>query len=155
MAANRKNPAAGPLQKQPGTVRGRPFEKGKSGNPAGKRPGTKARATLAAEQLLDGEAEAITRKAIDLALAGDTTALRLVLDRIVAPRKDRPVRFALPPMKTADDAASAMAAVAAAVAAGDLTPTEAASLANVVETFRRTLETTDLARRVAELESRS
>lgn len=124
------------------------------GNP-GRRPGSRNKATLTVEQLLDGEAEAITRKAIELAKAGDTTALRLVLDRIVAPRKDRPVRFALPPMKTVDDAASAMAAVAAAVATGDLTPTEAAALADVVETFRRTLETTDLARRVAELESRS
>jgi hypothetical protein len=38
--------------------------------------------------MLDGEAEALTRRALDLALDGDPTALRLSLDRIVAPRRE-------------------------------------------------------------------
>ena len=45
--------------------------------------GARNRATLAAETLLDGEAEALTRKAVELALAGDTTALRLCLERVL------------------------------------------------------------------------
>jgi hypothetical protein len=64
-----------------GNQRGRPFKKGRSGNPAGKPKGARHRATVAAEALLDGEAEGLTRKAIEMALAGDGTALRLCLDR--------------------------------------------------------------------------
>lgn len=62
--------------------RGRPFPKGVSGNPAGRKAGTRNRATMAAEALLDGEAEALTRKAVELALQGDTVALRLCLERL-------------------------------------------------------------------------
>ena len=53
--------------------------------------------------LLDGEAEALTRKAVELALAGDPAALRLCLDRTVAPRRERSVELALPPIHSADD----------------------------------------------------
>ena len=66
-----------------GKQRGRPWAKGESGNPRGKRQGARHRTTLAAEALLDGEAKALTRKAIELALAGETVALRLCLDRIL------------------------------------------------------------------------
>ena len=62
-----------------------------SGNPAGRLRGTKNRATKAAEELLEGEAEALTRKAVELALAGDTVALRLCLERLLPPRKSRRV----------------------------------------------------------------
>jgi len=79
-----------------GQQRGRPFEKGQSGNPAGRPPGARHKATVAAEAMLDGEVEALTRKAIELALAGDTTALRLCLDRILPPRCERPTSFELP-----------------------------------------------------------
>ena len=76
--------------------RGRPFAPGMSGNPAGRPKGARNRATVAAEALLEGEAEALTRKAVELALAGDVTALRLCLERVVPPRKDRAVAFDLP-----------------------------------------------------------
>src|SRR5215207_2782727 len=98
--------------------RGRPFQSGNPGKPAGARN----RATVAAEALLDAEAEGLTRKCIDLALAGDTTALRLCLERIVPPRKSRPVQVALPPVEDAASARAASAALLAAVAAGELTP---------------------------------
>jgi uncharacterized protein DUF5681 len=83
---------------------------GKSGNPAGKLKGTRNKITLAVEALLDGEAETIIRKAIELAKDGDLAALRLCLDRIAPPRKDRPVLFELPPVSSAADAANAAAA---------------------------------------------
>jgi luciferase-like monooxygenase len=75
-----------------------------------------------AEALLDGEAEGLTRKVLEMALAGDTVALRLCLERILPPRRERPVRFRLPALQTPADAAAAMAAIAAAVADGHLTP---------------------------------
>ena len=46
------------------------------------------RATLAAMELLDGEAEALTRTAIDLALSGDMAALRLCIERIIPVRRE-------------------------------------------------------------------
>ena len=70
--------------------RGRPFPKGTSGNPAGKPCGARHRTTRAAELLLDGEARALTRKCIELAKEGDRSALRLCLERIIPPRRDRP-----------------------------------------------------------------
>ena len=79
--------------------RGRPFKPGHSGNPAGKPKGTRHKATLAMEAPLDGEVERLTRKAVEMALAGDTTALRLCLDRIAPVRRDRPVTFDLPELR--------------------------------------------------------
>jgi len=121
------------------------------GNP-GKPKGARHRATQAALALLDGEAEALTRQAVTQALEGDTTALRLCLERIAPPRRDAPVTFDLPRMETARDAAKAAGAVLGAVADGDLTPTEGAHIMALVETYRRTLETTELEARVAALE---
>jgi len=119
---------------------------------AGKPTGSRHRATQAALALLDGEAEALTRKAVELALGGDGTALRLCLERIAPPRRDAPVTFPLPRMQSARDAAKAAAAVLGAVAEGDITPTEGATIAALIETYRRTLETTELEARVAALE---
>jgi hypothetical protein len=132
--------------------RGRPFQKGESGNPAGKPKGSRNKTTLAMEALLDGEADAIVRKAIEKAKEGDGTALRMCLERIVPPRKDRPVSFSLPPIKTAADALTATGALVAAVANGDITPSEAAELSKLVDGFVRALEATDLAERIGRLE---
>ena len=51
-------------------VRGRPFEKGRSGHPGGRRAGSRNKKTLAAA-LLEGESEALTKRAVELALAGN------------------------------------------------------------------------------------
>src|SRR6266853_3738609 len=85
-------------QRQP---RGQPFDKGRSGNPAGRPAGSRNKATLATEVLLDGQSAALTQKAVDRALAGSDLALKLCLDRILAPRRERTVRFALPPIASA------------------------------------------------------
>ncbi len=107
---------------------------------------------MAVEALLDGEAEAITRKAVELAKGGDLTALRLCLDRIAPPRKDRPVLFELPPVSSAADAAKAAAALLEAVAVGDLTPSEASELGKLIEAYVKALEATEFAERLAKLE---
>ena len=132
---------------KPGT-----FQKGQSGNPAGKRKGTRHRSTLAMEALLAGEAEGLTRRAIELALDGDTVAMRLCLDRIMPVRKDRPVPFALPPIETAADLTKATGALLAAVAAGELTPSEAAELGKLVDAHVRAIEVTDVQARLDALE---
>lgn len=134
--------------------RGKPFQPGRSGNPAGKPKGCRHHATRAVLALLDGEADALTRKAVEMALGGDTTALRLCLERLAPPAKDRPIAVSLPDLEGAEDASKAMAAVVSAMASGDITPSEAAAVAGVVETYRRTVETCDIERRLAELEAR-
>ena len=114
--------ADGISPKPPGRARGRPFEKGRSGNPAGRRTGSLNKATSAAAALLEGESEALTRKAVELALEGDPTAMRLCLERILPPCRERTVKFTLPPIESAADIAAAMKAVTSALAGGAITP---------------------------------
>src|SRR5580700_3153276 len=102
-----------------GPPRGRPFEPGTSGNPKGRPRGSRNGTTMATEVLLDGEAERLTRMAVDKALAGDRLALRLCLERILPPRRDRPIAFDLPEIATVGDAVKASSAVLSACAAGN------------------------------------
>ena len=125
-----------------------------SGNP-GRPKGARHKATQAIEAMLEGQQEALTQAAIDKALEGDVTALRLCLDRIAPARKDAPVSFDLPDIETAEDAASAARAILRAVADGNVTPTEAATVMVVVEQFRRTLETTEIEARITSLEAKA
>ena len=133
-------------------ARGRPFVRGQSGNPGGRPAGARNRKTIAAAILLDGEAEALTRRAVELALAGDPTALRLCLERILPPCRERAVNFALPPIESAADIAAAMKAVTAALADGIITPGEGEAFARIVDTFVRAIETSDLERRLSAIE---
>jgi hypothetical protein len=105
--------------------------------------------------LLDGEADRLTRKAIEVALTGDVTALRLCLERIAPPRRDAPVTFALPPIQSAGDAAKAAGAVLEAVAEGELTPIEGAHVMGLVDAYRRTLEAIEFEARLTAVEARS
>jgi hypothetical protein len=139
------------LKGRSGNPEGR-FRKGRSGNPKGRPAGARNKATQTAELLLDGEAEALTRRAVELALAGDGMALRLCLDRIIPPRRGRPVQLGLPPVSDAADLGGTMAAITNAAVGGAITPGEAAELARVVEIFVRAVETSDFERRLTELE---
>src|SRR3954451_23882984 len=129
-----------------------PFQKGQSGNPNGRPVGSRHKTTLAIDALLDGDAANLTRKAIELALGGDTVAMRLCLDRLAPVRKDRPVAFALPPIESTADVVKASAALLQAVASGELTPSEAAELGKLVEAHVRAIELTDVQARLEALE---
>ena len=131
---------------------GIPFKPGQSGNPKGRPKGSRNKTTLAVEALLDGEAETITRKAIEKAKEGDMGAIRLCLDRVCPPVKDRPVAFEMPPIESAADAATAAGAVVEAVAAGELTPHEAGEVSKVLSTYVTALEASELEQRITKLE---
>jgi len=131
-------------------ARGRPFARGNGGRPRGSRN----RTTVAIEALLEGEAERLTRKAIRMALAGDTTALKLCLDRIAPARRGRPVRFKLPKVESPAGIVAALAAVTKAMASGELSPAEAVEIAGVVELQRKAIETAEIETRLAALEER-
>ena len=130
--------------------RGRPFP---AGNP-GKASGTRHKATRAVEALLEGEAEGLARKAVELALDGDTVALKLCLERLAPPRKERPVEIALPALGGPKDALAASAALLGAVAAGEIAPGEAGAVGRLLELHLRAVETHDLEARLAALEAR-
>jgi hypothetical protein len=140
-------------QKQRGRGRGRPFEKGQSGNPSGRPRGIRNRATQTMQILLDGEAQALTRKAVELALDGNTMALRMCLDRIGPPHRERAVPITLPPVRDAADLAGTMTAIIAAAGEGAISPDEGGRLARLVEIFLRAVETRDFERRLQLLEN--
>jgi hypothetical protein len=102
----------------------------------------------------------IEREDLDLSLAGvlvhgeanDVVALRLCMDRIYPPRKDRPVTFPLPPITSARDAADIMGAVAEAVAAGSITPSDGAEYAKLVDAYVKAYHAAELDDRVARVE---
>jgi hypothetical protein len=127
------------------------FAPGNSGKPKGAR----LRATMAAAALLDGEADGLTRKPVELALAGDVTALRMCLDRPAPAPKDTPAVLALAPLTGAYDEAQPMAALVASVASGGITPGEAAGIASVGETWRKAHETDDMEDRPTALKQRA
>ena len=142
--------------------RGR-FARGRSGNPAGRPHGCRDHVNRAARLLLAGESDALTRKAVKLALTGDpwtfspracpVGALRLCLERVVGPYRERAVEFTMPPIRNAADLAGAMAAVAEATAQGAVTPREAMQLGQVFEAYVRAVEATEFERRLRVLEA--
>jgi Family of unknown function (DUF5681) len=131
--------------------RGR-FARGHSGNPGGRPKGCRNHATRAAWALLAGEGEALARKAVEVALTGDPAALRLCLERLVGPCRERTVEFTMPVIRNPADLAGAMAAVAAAAAQGAVTPREAMQLGHVLEAYIRAVEASEFERRLKALE---
>jgi hypothetical protein len=129
------------------------FVKGRSGNPLGRAAGTRNRATVLAEQLFDDAAAALANKAVAMALAGDAAALKLCIGRIIAPRRQRPTSFPLPPLRSAADLAPAVAAIAEAAAEGAISTGEAWELSQIVDTFIRAFEAGELEARLRRLES--
>jgi hypothetical protein len=130
-----------------------PFEKGESGNAAGRPRGARNRATLLVQNLLAEEAEAIGRKAVEMAKGGDLAAIRLCMARLAPARKDELVAFELPPIEKAADGVAAAASIVAAVAAGELTPSQAAELCKVIDVYVRALDSKGFDERLTKLES--
>jgi hypothetical protein len=128
------------------------FKPGQSGNPDGRPKGALNKATLASQALLEGEAEALTRLVVELAKTGNPVALRLCLERLLPPRKDRPITFALPKLEGAEDFPQALKAILEAVARGEITPGEGHTLMAMVDVFRKGLEITDHEARITQLE---
>ena len=135
------------------------FQKGQSGNPNGRAKGSRNRATMLVEQIfderlfgVDRKADAIISKVIEQAANGDTACIRLCFDRFAPSRKDRPVYFALPKMQEAKDAVHASAVIVDAVATGELTPSEAAELSKVIDSYARVLQSVEFEARLTKLE---
>jgi len=128
------------------------FKKGTSGNPSGRPIGSRNRATLLAEQLLEGEAEPLIRQCINLAKKGNIHALRLCLERLLPIRKERSIELELPPAQNALDLAANLQRILAAVGEGRITPGEAQALTEVLNSQAHLFETADMERRLQALE---
>jgi Family of unknown function (DUF5681) len=134
-------------------LRGRPFAPGNKlgrGRPRGSRNKT----TLAVEEMFGEHAEALVKKCIVMAMQGDTVAMRLCIERLMAPPKQSPVKFKLPPVTTMAELAQAQITVLETVSRGQLTPAEAETIGTLFENRRRMMETEDLAARLEALEQR-
>ena len=138
------------IQKIPRNKGGR-FAKGISGNPAGKPKGTLHKATQAAMVLLDGEAEQLTRKAVELALNGDVTALRICMDRIAPSLKSTApmINLDIPPPDNLTDTAKAFVYGASN---GDIAPDIAAQMVSAVASVARVEEMEHIKQRLESLE---
>lgn len=132
----------------------RPFKPGQSGNPGGLPKGTKRHATAILEALVDDEGGEVARKCVALAKAGDVACIRIVMERLLPPRKDRPITIDLPKLETPADAVTVMGALFHAVASGQVTPSEAGDLGKLVDQYVRASEVLELERRLQDLEDR-
>ena len=120
------------------------FAVGNTGRPKGSRN----KATIAIESFVQGQAEALTQTAVT-----DSVALRPCMERVAPAPKDQPVSFSLPKMDNAIDASGAAGSVLTAVSEGDLTPIEATRVMGLIDSYRRTLELTEIEERLQALES--
>ena len=118
----------------------------------GRPKGARNKKTVGIESLLEEQAEALTQTAISKALEGDGLALRLCMERIAPAPKDKSVSFPLPDMNDAMDASKAASSVLTAVSEGELTPIEGTRVMGLIDSYRRTLELTEIEERLQGLE---
>jgi hypothetical protein len=100
------------------------WKPGTSDNPKGMKRGSRHKASLLAESLFDGEADRLSRRCILSALQGDVQAMKLCIERILPPVRERPCKFRLPKIESLNDASRALALLIAAVSDGELLPSE-------------------------------
>jgi hypothetical protein len=132
-----------------------PFQKGQSGNLAGKPAGLRNRATLMVEAMFDGAAKEVCQAVIDAAKKGDTAAARLVVERLCPPRRDRAVTFDLPPISKAEHLPKAAIGLLKEVASGSITPEEGSTTMRIIEGSGRAIEVADLEKRIKALEEKA
>jgi hypothetical protein len=132
-------------------TRGKPFELGNKfgqGRPAGSRN----KATLVLEALLDCEGEEVVRTMVTQAKGGNMTAAKALLDRLVPPRKSVPTPIEIPPINDASDLEAVLFKVANDMAIGELSPDEAQAITGVIANHIKLHETLKIEDRIAQLE---
>lgn len=123
------------------------FKTGTSGNPSGRPKGLKDKRVVM-RSMLQPHAQDLIETVVQMALGGDTTALRICMDRLVAPIREEPIHVTVPKITGPDDCVKAQAAVLNAVAAGQVLPGEGQVLSGLIEAQRRAYETTSLAKQM-------
>lgn len=130
------------------------FRKGQSRNPKGKAKGTRNKATLAVEVLLHGELENICRRLIQEALTGNLQAMKMILDRTLPLRRDRPITLDFPKLKTPSDIVDSMALITEAVGIGNISPSEGEALSKIIDIYVKAIQVYGHEERLSALEAK-
>ncbi len=145
-----QSPQDGVALKNAKKTRGKPFEKhNKHGK--GRPPGSRNEATVWLEKMAADDVGEVLKMVLAKAKAGDMLAAKLVLDRVLPPRKGSRVKISIPTPRTAAEVEAASAKVIEAACDGEITLDEAEILTALLEARRKVIETADLAVEHAEL----
>lgn len=127
------------------------WEPGQSGNPAGRPPGIRDKRT-AMRALLEPHADELVAKVVEMAKNGDTTALRICIDRLIPPAKPREEPVGLPLGE--GSLAEKGQAVLAALGDGTIAPDVATTILQGIAAQARIIEVDEIEKRLAALEAK-
>lgn len=130
------------------------FQKGRSGNPSGRPKGVRNKAVLLVERLFENEIEEVCRQAIELAKKGNIQTIKIVLDRILPPKKETPITMDLPVMKVSSDILEAINQVTLALCCGKISPSDGETLTKIIERQAKAIEMNEFEQRRKTLEDR-
>lgn len=130
------------------------FQKGKSGNPFGRPSGIRNKASLLAEKLFENDIEEICRQVIEQAKKGNIQAIKIILDRILPPKREALISIDLPAMKVGADILEAISQIILAISQGKISPTEGEILTRIIDRQGRAIELNELEARLKNLEER-
>ena len=104
------------------------------------------------KDLLISKSPAIVQKVIDLALDGDTTALKICVERLVPTLRPIDAAISLSGLAGTESLTEKGDVIFDAMAAGKITPSQTAMLLGALGNMAKIEETTDLIRRIKILE---
>jgi hypothetical protein len=130
------------------------WKKGKSGNPKGRPNGSRNKVTISALNMIEGESEVLSRKAIEAALNGNIQMLKFCLERIIPVCKDTPVKIKIPVPKNSDDVAKMTKVILKKLSEGELTPSQAELIGRSADRHIKSLQLKNLEERLKMLEDR-
>jgi hypothetical protein len=130
------------------------FQPGQSGNPAGRPPGSLNRKTLALAAAYETKAEEAANDVMERAKSGDPAAMRLCMERAAPAGRHRRFAFALPRIRTPEDAEAAIDVVMDGLAEGVLSLPEVGELLRLVERLLQMAESIREMKRVRDFIAR-
>ncbi|MGZ8910684.1 MAG: DUF5681 domain-containing protein [Methylococcaceae bacterium] len=127
------------------------FKPGKSGNPAGRRPGQTPGAKI--RKAIEERKDEIVQSVIEAAIAGDMQACKMLLDRITPPLKPVAAQIALSVPEGAGLSEQGAVVITAALS-GQIPPDIGSQLITALAAQSRIIEIDDLTKRIEALEQK-